>query len=76
MSFLLAPNAFLKPISRVLSVTVTSIMFMIPMPPTRSEMAAMPDKSEVNVPVTLDAVFKISFWEKMEKSACEESDNL
>jgi hypothetical protein len=30
------------PISRVRSVTVTSMMFMIPMPPTSREMAAMP----------------------------------
>ena len=30
------------PISRVLSVTDTSMMFMMPMPPTSSEMPAMP----------------------------------
>ena len=29
-----APNAFRTPISRVRSVTLTSMMFMIPMPPT------------------------------------------
>lgn len=41
-----APIAFLRPISLVLSETETSMIFMIPMPPTRSEMptihAAMP----------------------------------
>ena len=36
-----APMAFLRPISRVRSVTVTSMMFMTPMPPTRSEMPAI-----------------------------------
>ena len=37
-----APMARRMPISRVRSVTVTSMMFMMPMPPTSSEMAAMP----------------------------------
>ena len=32
------------PISRVRSVTVTSMMFMMPMPPTSREMAAMPPR--------------------------------
>ena len=44
--FFLAPKAFLKPISRVRSVTVTNIIFMIPIPPTKREMAAIPDKRE------------------------------
>ena len=35
-----APIAFLIPISRVRSVTVTSMMFMTPIPPTRREIAA------------------------------------
>ena len=35
-----APSALRRPISRVRSVTVVSIMFMIPMPPTTSEMLA------------------------------------
>ena len=34
--------ALRMPISRVRSVTVTSMMFMMPMPPTIREMAAMP----------------------------------
>ena len=37
-----APMALRMPISRVRSVTVTSMMFMMPMPPTSREMAAMP----------------------------------
>ena len=36
-----APMAMRMPISRVRSVTDTSMMFMMPMPPTSSEMAAM-----------------------------------
>ena len=36
MSRLVAPSAFRTPISRVLSVTETSMMFMTPTPPTRS----------------------------------------
>ena len=38
----LAPSALRMPISRVRSVTDTSMMFMMPMPPTSSEMLAMP----------------------------------
>ena len=40
-----APMARRMPISRVRSVTVTSMMFMMPMPPTSSEMAAMPART-------------------------------
>ena len=36
-----APSAFRIPISRVRSVTDTNMMFMMPMPPTSSEMPAM-----------------------------------
>ena len=36
-----APTAIRSPISRVRSVTDTSMMFMIPMPPTRSDTEAM-----------------------------------
>ncbi len=35
-----APMALRRPISRVRSVTLTSMMFMMPMPPTSSEIAA------------------------------------
>ena len=37
----LAPSAFLRPISLVLSVTDTSIIFITPIPPTRSEILAI-----------------------------------
>ncbi len=44
-----APIAMRTPISRVRSVTETSMMFMMPMPPTSSEIAAMPTSSSVSV---------------------------
>ena len=40
----LAPTAMRRPISRVRSVTETSMMFMIPMPPTSSETDATPQE--------------------------------
>jgi len=40
MSRALAPTAMRNPISRVRSVTETSMMFMIPTPPTTSEIMA------------------------------------
>ena len=40
MSELRAPSALRRPISRMRSVTLVSIMFMMPMPPTTSEMPA------------------------------------
>ena len=42
MTLRLAPMAFLMPISRVRSVTVTSMIFMMPMPPTSRAMPATP----------------------------------
>jgi hypothetical protein len=44
-----APSAFLIPISRVRSVTVTNMMFMTPIPPTSSEIAATAPSRTVNV---------------------------
>ena len=41
----LAPTAIRRPISRVRSVTETSMMFMIPTPPTTSEMVATHNSS-------------------------------
>lgn len=49
MSLFLAPRARRRPISRVRSVTVASMMFMMPMPPTRSEMAAMEPRTMLNI---------------------------
>ncbi len=37
-----APSALRRPISRIRSVTETSMMFITPMPPTSSEIAAIP----------------------------------
>ena len=44
-----APSALRSPISRMRSVTDTSMMFMTPMPPTMSEMAAIPPSRMVSV---------------------------
>ena len=41
MRFFRAPMAFFRPISLVRSVTVTSMMFITPMPPTSREMLAI-----------------------------------
>ena len=45
--------AMRMPISRVRSVTETSMMFMMPMPPTTSDTAATPPSSMVSVWLTL-----------------------
>ncbi len=47
MSQVFAPIAMRMPISRVRSVTDTSMMFMIPIPPTSSETDAMAPSSMV-----------------------------
>ena len=47
-SRLFAPIALRMPISRVLSVTETSMMFITPMPPTRSEIPAMVPRNSTN----------------------------
>ena len=46
-----APNAFLRPISLVLSVTDTSIIFITPIPPTTKLIPAIPAINAVNIPV-------------------------
>ena len=48
MSLCLAPRARRMPISRVRSVTVASMMFMIPMPPTSSEIDAIVPRMMLN----------------------------
>ncbi len=45
----LAPTAMRMPISRVRSVTLTSMMFMTPMPPTTSETMATAASIRENV---------------------------
>lgn len=52
----LAPIAFLKPISLVLSVTETSMIFMTPIPPTINEIAAIPPKAKDKTPVIWEIV--------------------
>ena len=51
-----APTALRSPISRVRSLTETSMMFMIPMPPTRSEMPATSVTTVVMMPSTCPSV--------------------
>ena len=48
-----APSAFLNPISRVLSVTATSIIFIMPIPPTTREIAAIETSKSVKMFVTV-----------------------
>ena len=63
-----APMALRMPISRVRSVTVTNMMFMTPMPPTSSEIAATAPSSTVNVPVAAVTAARIELGLKIEKS--------
>ena len=55
-----APTAMRMPISRVRSVTETSMMFMMPTPPTNSEMPAIEDSIMVSVPVMMPSTLAIS----------------
>ena len=64
-----APTASRRPISRVRSVTETSMMFMMPMPPTSSETAATAASSMDRVLAEADAVFAISVRLRIEKSS-------
>ena len=50
MSRCLAPRARRMPISRVRSVTVASMMFMMPMPPTNSEIEAIVPRMIAELP--------------------------
>jgi len=50
----LAPTALRKPISRVLSWTVASIIFIIPKPPTTSAMAEIATKKNLSALVILE----------------------
>ena len=64
-----APSALRRPISRVRSVTDTSMMFMTPIPPTSSDSAAMPVSRMVSVLDTDVAVSSSASWLAMVKSA-------
>ena len=48
MSLRRAPSALRMPISRVRSVTLTSMMFMMTIPPTTSEISAMAPATSPN----------------------------
>ncbi len=51
------------------SVTETSMMFITPMPPTSSEIAAIPPSSTVSVRSTEVAAARMDCWLAMVKSA-------
>jgi len=53
ISRFLAPMAFLRPISRVRSVTDTSIIFIIPTPPTTRAIAAVPPSITLTIRIIL-----------------------
>ena len=69
MSRRLAPMAMRMPISRVRSVTVTSMMFMMPMPPTSSEIAPMAPSTSVIAPVICDMVLITEVMSPIVKSS-------
>jgi len=45
MSLVVAPRAFMTPISRILSFTVSIMTLAMPIPPTSSEMAPIPARA-------------------------------
>ena len=64
-----APTAMRRPISRVRSVTETSMMFMIPTPPTTSEIMATHSSRLVIKVVVEVRVLVISVMSRMLKSS-------
>ena len=62
MSARRAPIALRMPISRVRSVTDTSMMFMTPIPPTSIEIAATAASSVVNTSVLALATSRTELW--------------
>ncbi len=70
-----APTAILSPISRVRSVTETSMMFMIPTPPTTSEIIATHSSRLVSSVVVEDRVLVISVISRTLKSSAS-SDRI
>ena len=62
MSLRRAPTALRMPISRVRSVTDTSMMFITPIPPTSSEIAATSPSSVVNTLLLAVEVWMIELW--------------
>jgi hypothetical protein len=68
-----APSARRRPISFVRSVTDTSMMFMMPIPPTMSEIAATLASRYAIVSVVDDSTRAISSGERTEKSSVSPS---
>jgi hypothetical protein len=66
-----APIAMRMPISRVRSVTETSMMFMMPMPPTTSDIDAIAASRPDITDVVLVAAAAISVWLRTVKSSGE-----
>ena len=60
----LAPRDLRMPISRVRSVTDTSMMFIMPMPPTTREMAAMTTRMVMSTP-SMESIMSIISAEVM-----------
>ena len=69
MSRARAPTAMRNPISRVRSVTETNMMFMMPTPPTTSEIMATHNSRLVIRVVVEDSVSVISVMSRMVKSS-------
>src|SRR5687768_6643995 len=70
-----APSARRRPISLVRSVTDTSMMFMMPMPPTMSEIAATLASRYAIVSVVDDSTRAISSGDRTEKSSVSALDS-
>ena len=71
-----APTAIRRPISLVRSVTLTSMMFMMPIPATNSEKAAATTRMMVTVSIVDDMVCIISACERMVKSSAASLPSL
>ncbi len=71
MCFRRAPIALRIPISRVRSVTVTSMMFITPIPPTSSEIAATAPSSTVKVWLEAFEAWRKLAWLRIRKSSVE-----
>ena len=65
-----APRALRTPISRVRSVTETSMMFMMTTPPTTSEMEAMPSTTQAKSPRSWLAMSRNVSLVSISKSSC------
>ena len=64
------------PISRVRSVTVTSMMFITPIPPTSSEIAAMAASNVVNTLLVLLDVWSSEPWFNTLKLLADVAESL